>query len=319
MKFKKYIIMPMMLAMLSVATSCEQEDMPPSVTGSDVVEVTATISSPATRVSEIADNRYVFDKDDKIHIVGWYGQDWADYPSPWNNADDTWWNDATSTYNGSRWKTEPYMRWQNGDFTHYFFAWWPHDFVASTTDLTAVKYDAEGRSAIDFLVASWKGARPDGNTVELNFNHVFARFDLNLAFRNQYTDITNVSATIKASTEARINLMVNPTDIVWVNEQELNEVVLLQKSAPDGENDWSGYGIFIPQKLTGCTITLTFTADGEEKTITYTHPGSLQFKFGYRTTLSLIVGKEKIEIEGVIVTDWDTAPDIDGGKAEEVI
>lgn len=37
-----------------------------------------------------------------------------------------------------------------------------------------------------------------------------------------------------------------------------------------------------------------------------------------RTTLILEVGKDIVELVDVAVTDWETAPDIDGGEAEEI-
>ena len=150
----------------------------------------------AFAVTQDADNKYVFDFGDKVHIVGWYG-DWDDYPTPWKeNSTDEWWNDAVSIFNGRRWKTEPYMRWQNGgdDLQHNFLAWYPEDFVTSNSDLTNVSINLTGDpEEDDILIAKWRDTRPEVDTLHLEFDHLLARFDLNIVFGSEYPDAKVVS------------------------------------------------------------------------------------------------------------------------------
>lgn len=65
-------------------------------------------------------------------------------------------------------------------------------------------------------------------------------------------------------------------------------------------------------------ITIKCTNAGKEEYI-YSHPTNIILKSGERTTLTLYIGKDKVGVEGVYVTDYNTAPDIDGGVAEEEI
>ena len=80
MKYNKHILLPMTLAMLSVTTSCEQEELSPALPEGDFVEVRARIGSHETRVAQPEDNKYVFEDGDKIHIVSWYDANPNVYP-----------------------------------------------------------------------------------------------------------------------------------------------------------------------------------------------------------------------------------------------
>ena len=114
MKYNKHIFLPMMLALLSVATSCEQEELSPALPEGDVVEITTTIGGiEQTRVAQPEDNKYVFEDGDKIHIVSWYDANPNVYPqlykfeNPEKPGTYLWWGDAVSTYSQSndRWHT----------------------------------------------------------------------------------------------------------------------------------------------------------------------------------------------------------------------
>ncbi|MBQ8593303.1 MAG: hypothetical protein IJ467_03295, partial [Bacteroidaceae bacterium] len=55
--------------------------------------------------------------------------------------------------------------------------------------------------------------------------------------------------------------------------------------------------VVIPgQDINACKVTLSFTADDEQKSLTYTHGESLLFQSGKRTVLNLTVYK----IEGLV-------------------
>ena len=71
MKFRQYIILPA-LSLLAVATSCEQQEMPPAAENDgDVVEIVAKIGEVDTRVAQVSDNVFSFERGDAIHVVGW--------------------------------------------------------------------------------------------------------------------------------------------------------------------------------------------------------------------------------------------------------
>jgi len=283
------------------------------------VEITASVSgmtSGGLGVSQPQDNVYTFDAYAQIRIMGWYGA-WGDYPTPWEDPSDTWWNNAVSTYDPTshKWKTEPYMRWQNGEnLPHHFLGCWPADFVdPNTDDLTAVPIKLTGDyQKDDILVAQWSGTRPDDNTARLNFKHLLSRFDVHLHFRDEYTSVSNISVHTNLANEATVNLFTGEA----TSQGGSGGITMQDRPYPDANWDWSGTCITVPQTSDDLVLTLTFTANGEEKVITYKHNNALTFKPGERVTLILEVGKMKLELMETIVTDWDNR-NINAGEAEE--
>ena len=283
----RYMIMSMMLVLLSVATSCKQEDMPPSVTDSDVVDITATIGGQQTRVSQTSDNKYVFDTGDAIHIIGWYGDS-----EPWETGE-SWWNDAVSTFNGRKWKTEPYMRWQNGtDLQHHFLAWWPEEFADSMDDLSAISFDVDGKSAEDILLARWSGTRTEDNKVNLQFGHIMSSFDVHLIFNQAYSDVTNISVMAEVCNNAQINILSQSAEFSL--GETLDNVTLAEKAEPAAGMHWSGNALVIPQKSTECKVTIAFEFEGEQINLEYVHP-VINFVSGKRSTLTLTVNRDEKE------------------------
>lgn len=273
-----------MLILLSAANSCRQEDMPPTVTDSDVVEVTATIGTPATRVSQPVENQYVFDNGDAIHVVGWYGDS-----EPWETGE-SWWNDAVSTFDGRKWKTVPYMRWQNvTDLQHHFLAWWPEGFTDSNDNLSDISYDAGGKSAEDILLAKWSGKRTADNKVDLQFGHIMASFDVHLIFKEQYSGVTNISVMAEVCNDAQIDILSQPVEFTLGDKSE--NVTLIKKAKSADDAHWSGNALVIPQKCTDCKVTIAFELNGEQTTLEYKHP-AINFVSGKRSTLTLTIGAD---------------------------
>ena len=279
-----------LLLTTALVASCNQEELPSASGQKEVVKITASIGAgPGSRVTRTEDN-YAFGQGDAFHIVGWYGES--------ANAD-TWFNDAVCTYSGTQWTAQPMLYWQNGEnLTHHFLAWYPTSFADSkTTKLDAIPFELSGdEEKDDVLYAKWSGTQPDNNTLPLAFDHLMARFDLNLVFNSEDypTTPTVISAQIEVVKTATINLLANSP--AFTPGSTKTEVSLTGKSSPAEGMAWSGYTVVIPgQDINACKVTLSFTADGEQKSLTYTHGESLLFQSGKRTVLNLTVNKNKIE------------------------
>ena len=279
-----------LLLTTALVASCNQEELPSASGQKEVVKITASIGAgPGSRVTRTEDN-YAFEQGDAFHIVGWYGES--------ANAD-TWFNDAVCTYSDTQWTAQPMLYWQNGEnLTHYFLAWYPTSFADSkTTKLDAIPFELSGdEEKDDVLYAKWSGTQPDNNTLPLTFNHLMARFDLNLVFNAEDypNSASGISAKIEVVKTAIINLLADSLTFTPGNDKE--EVSLTGKSSHAEGMAWSGYTVVIPgQDINACKVTLSFTADGEKKSLTYTHGGSLLFQSGKRTVLKLTVNKNKIE------------------------
>ena len=279
-----------LLLTTALVASCNQEEQPSASGQKEVVKITASIGAgPGSRVTRTEDN-FAFEQGDAFHIVGWYGE---------SANTVTWFNDAVCTYSGTQWTAQPMLYWQNGEnLKHHFLAWYPTSFADSkTTKLDAIPFELSGdEEKDDVLYATWSGTQPDNNTLPLAFNHLMARFDLNLVFNSEdYTTTpTDISAKIEVVKTATIDLLADSPAFTLGSTK--TEVSLTGKSSPAEGMAWSGYTVVIPgQDINACKVTLSFTADGEKKSLTYTHGGSLLFQSGKRTVLNLTVNKNKIE------------------------
>ena len=279
-----------LLLTTALVASCNQEELPSASGQKEVVKITASIGAGAgSRVTRTEDN-YAFEQGDAFHIVGWYGE---------SANPDTWFNDAVCTYSDTQWTAQPMLYWQNGEnLTHHFLAWYPESFADSkTTDLRSIPFELSGdEEKDDVLYAKWSGTQPDNNTLPLAFDHLMARFDLNLVFNAEDypNSASGISAQIEVVKTATIDLLA--ASPAFTPGSTKTEVSLKVKSSPAVGMAWSGYTVVIPgQDIKACKVTLSFTADGEKKSLTYTHGESLLFQSGKRTVLKLTVNKNKIE------------------------
>lgn len=272
--------------------------------------LTAVFHNPVTAFAvSVQNGDYTFETDDAIRVLGWYGE-WNDCP----NGQEDYWNATKLTYNGRKWKTDDYMRWQNTEDKHHFLAVYPYNLVTETTDLTAVPFD--GSEQTDVLFGRWSGTKPGNNTVDLEMDHLLSRFDLHLTFNEQYTTVSDITVTAEVITDCTVDLLAD-TPVFALGETKGN-VQFTDQPAADGMA-WSGSSLIIPQNMQNAKITIRFTADGEQKELTYMHADTMQLNTGERTTLTLLVGEEIVKISGVAVTPWEEVPPIDGGEAEEII
>ena len=294
-----------LLLTMALVASCNQEELPSASGQKEVVKITASIGAGAgSRVTRTEDN-YAFEQGDAFHIVGWYGE---------SANTDTWFNDAVCTYSGTQWTAQPMLYWQNGEnLMHHFLAWYPESF-ADTTKLDAIPFELSGdEEKDDVLYAKWSDTQPGNNTLPLTFNHLMARFDLNLVFNAEDypNSASGISAQIEVVKTATINLLAaSPT---FIPGSLKTEVSLTGKSIPAEGMAWSGYTVVIPeQDINACKVTLSFTADDEQKSLTYTHGESLLFQSGKRTVLNLTVNKSDVKpLEGY---GDDTYDDYDFGQ-----
>ena len=298
-----------LLLTTALVASCNQEELPSASGQKEVVKITASIGAGAgSRVTRTEDN-YAFGQGDAFHIVGWYGE---------SANTDTWFNDAVCTYSDTQWTAQPMLYWQNGEnLTHHFLAWYPENFAKSSDNLSEISFTLSDNEATDdVLYAKWSGTQPDNNTLPLAFDHLMARFDLNLVFNAEDypNSASGISAKIEVVKTATINLLADSP--AFTPGSTKTEVSLKVKSSPAEGMAWSGYTVVIPgQDIKACKVTLSFTADDGQKSLTYTHGESLLFQSGKRTVLKLTVNKSDVKpLEGY---GDDTYDDYDFGQRSE--
>ncbi len=246
-----------------------------------------------TKVAATGD-KAAFEAGDRIAVYAWTGGKTA---VPAIRVVDG----VANTFDGTSWTPAAQMLWDDDKSAHYFLGVYP---VHAVTDFTADAYtlDPADQKASDLLLATnLTGLTPSSTPVELAFSHAMARLDVNLSFRNQWETtptVTAVSATAKKT--ATVNLLTAAITATG----DAAKVVLAKKS----DAAWSG--LQIPQ---AGLRTITITIDGKD--YVFTHNADIPLKAGQYTTVNLFVGRDKIDVGSMTISNWITGTTIDGGEA----
>lgn len=285
-------------AILLAACSTDSDVLPPQDLGQ--IRVTASVGA-MTRVAH-SGNSTTFETNDRISVYAWLGADNDMQRLVVDNSINTLGGDGT-------WTAEPQMLWADNTSDHYFLGIYPER--NRTTDYKADPYTLyfNNQTASDLLVARTT-AKPTGSAVKLEFEHVMAKLVVNLSFRNEWTIAPEVvSVTATACTEATVNYLENPVEVTPATGQNLVVIPFTGTSA-------SFAGIMIPGQSGFRTINVTLE---NGKVYTYTHSADIDLQPGRYTTVNLVLGRDRIELDdaGINVSDWENGTSIDGGEATE--
>lgn len=285
-------------AALLAACSTDSDVLPPQDLGQ--IRVTASVGA-MTRVAH-SGNSTTFETNDRISVYAWLGADNDMQRLVVDNSINTLGGDGT-------WTAEPQMLWADNTSDHYFLGIYPER--NRTTDYKADPYtlNFNNQTASDLLVARTT-AKPTGSAVKLEFEHVMAKLVVNLSFRNEWTTAPEVaSVTATACTEATVNYLENPVEVTPATGQNLVVIPFTGTSA-------SFAGIMIPGQSGFRTINVTLE---NGKVYTYTHSADIDLQPGRYTTVNLVLGRDRIELDdaGINVSDWENGTSIDGAEANE--
>ena len=285
-------------AILLAACSTDSDVLPPQDLGQ--IRVTASVGA-MTRVAH-SGNSTTFETNDRISVYAWLGAD--------NNMQRLVVDNSINTLGGDgTWTAEPQMLWADNTSDHYFLGIYPERNGATDYDADPYTLDFNNQTASDLLVARTT-VKPTGSAVKLEFEHVMAKLVVNLSFRNEWTIAPEVvSVTAVACTEATVNYLENPVEVTPATGQNLVVIPFTGTSA-------SFAGIMIPGQSGFRTINVTLE---NGKVYTYTHPSGIDLQPGRYTTVNLVLGRDRIELDdaGINVSDWENGTSIDGGEATE--
>lgn len=285
-------------AILLTACSTDSDVLPPQDLGQ--IRVTASVGA-MTRVAH-SGNSTTFETNDRISVYAWLGADNDMQRLVVDNSINTLGGDGT-------WTAEPQMLWADNTSDHYFLGIYPERNGATDYDADPYTLDFNNQTASDLLVARTT-AKPTGSAVKLEFEHVMAKLVVNLSFRNEWTIAPEVvSVTAVACTEATVNYLENPVEVTPATGQNLVVIPFTGTSA-------SFAGIMIPEQSGFRTINVTLE---NGKVYTYTHPSGIDLQPGRYTTVNLVLGRDRIELDdaGISVSDWENGTSIDGAEATE--
>lgn len=285
-------------AILLAACSTDSDVLPPQDLGQ--IRVTASVGA-MTRVAH-SGNSTTFETNDRISVYAWLGADNDMQRLVVDNSINTLGGDGT-------WTAEPQMLWADNTSDHYFLGIYPERNGATDYDADPYTLDFNNQTASDLLVARTT-AKPTGSAVKLEFEHVMAKLVVNLSFRNEWTTAPEVaSVTATACTEATVNYLENPVEVTPATGQNLVVIPFTGTSA-------SFAGIMIPGQSGFRTINVTLE---NGKVYTYTHSADIDLQPGRYTTVNLVLGRDRIELDdaGINVSDWENGTSIDGAEANE--
>lgn len=285
-------------AILLAACSTDSDVLPPQDLGQ--IRVTASVGA-MTRVAH-SGNSTTFETNDRISVYAWLGAD--------NNMQRLVVDNSINTLGGDgTWTADPQMLWADNTSDHYFLGIYPERNGATDYDADPYTLDFNNQTASDLLVARTT-AKPTGSAVKLEFEHVMAKLVVNLSFRNEWTTAPEVaSVTATACTEATVNYLENPVEVTPATGQNLVVIPFTGTSA-------SFAGIMIPGQSGFRTINVTLE---NGKVYTYTHSADIDLQPGRYTTVNLVLGRDRIELDdaGINVSDWENGTSIDGAEATE--
>ena len=240
-----------------------------------------------------------FEAGDKIAVYAWTGSAAA---VPAERIVD---GVVNSLGSDGKWTPASQMLWKPGSDAHYFLGVSP---VRTISDFTADAVTLSGTYASDDLLIAQKfdGVKPGSGAVALSFQHVMARLTVNVKVRNEFSASATVHVAVTAKSGATVNYLAGTVSATG-DASALS--LTAAASAPTGYTH-SFSGIQVPQDG---VKTIVVTVDGIA--YTYTAGEDIPLTSGHHTTLGLLVGKDKIELSGVSVSDWTAGSAISGEDA----
>ena len=270
------------------------------------ITVNANISG-LTKAATDRTGAMVFEAGDAISVYAWTGDKNA-LPTSLQGYVVA---NAINTYDGSLWTAQPQMLWKNVTDSHYFLAVYPQKDITASTDFNL---DTQVQQASDVLVAVNKGSNDAGitatnNAIPLVFDHVMAKLQINLNYRNQWAQTPEADVKVTAKTKATIDYL---NKSVTANG-EAQTVGVMAVSTPVDGYEKTCETVMIPQQGFN-TITITIN----NKDYIYTHASDFGLERGKMTVVNLIVGRDEIELGSVTINNWNEGNIYGDGEDIEV-
>lgn len=294
------------LAMLAATlTACSNDDN--GGKAPKYINIDAQLSQP-TKTTIAADGTMSFTSGDAISVYAWTGSA-STLPT---TADGFVVAGNTNTFNGSTWTASPQMLWKDLTSPHFFIATYPQRDITQTN----FTLDTSKQAECDLMVATNLGTDSKGiiateTAIPLAFDHLMAKLQVNLQFRNQWGESgpTSVAVSINSKSSATIDYLaksVNPTgDASYIN---------LPSVAAAVEGYAKSYeSIVIPvSDLKNIKIAI----DGHD--YIYTHDTAIQLQGGKTTIVNLMVGRNEITLGSMSIKGWEELVVIGDDKPVEV-
>ena len=272
------------------------------------ITVNANISG-LTKAATDRTGAMVFEAGDAISVYAWTG-DKNNLPASLQSYVVA---NAINTYDGSLWTAQPQMLWKNVTDSHYFLAVYPQKDITASTDFNL---DTQDQQASDVLVAVNKGSNDAGitatnNAIPLVFDHIMAKLQINLNFRNQWAQTPEADVKVKVKTKATIDYL--NKSVTASGEAPTEDVMVMAVSTPVDGYEKTCETVMIPQQGFN-TITITIN----NKDYVYKHASDFGLERGKMTVVNLIVGRDMIKVDSVTINNWNEGNIYGDGEDIEV-
>ena len=292
-------------AMMLSFSSCSEQDAATGSESAKLITVSTSIGH-MTRMATDEKGAQTFTEGDEISVYAWTGS--ADV-APAAEARAV--NNAINKLTGKVWVATPQMLWKNQKEKHYFIGIYParkvEDLAADTHTL-----QADNQKASDLLIAvNTKGLSYENNAsepVQLDFSHVMAKIVVNLTFKNQWGGIPEVKtvAVKDAAREATVNYLTK-TITPKAADETITPTAKTDLELPATTANTCYQSVIIPQNdIQQLAIIIG------DKTFSYNHGTPFKFESGKITTINLEVGRDKVILDEVKISDWETGSTFSG-------
>ena len=311
MLMKKNILIYLAALAGIVLAGCEKTSVAPDAV-SDEIRVQAAIGS-LTKVSYDG-VKSAFEAADTISVYAWIDNA-AEVPTK-RVVDGV----VNTLGTDGKWYPRVQMLWKTVVDPHYFIGVAParkvSDFTNDTYEQLPLDY-----AASDLLIATnVSGVKASDGVVALSFDHAMAKLQVNLNFRSQWNDKwdptpakDDVIVTVKAKTVGSVDYLAK--EITALSSASVVDLPLPSMTAAASGYTYSYSNLIIPQ---GRVTEITVKVGDNSYLYTYPEEDGLSLVKGKVTTVSLKVGREQIDMDGISVDDWveGYATDKDGEAME---
>lgn len=294
-------------AIAAALTACSSDDN--GTKAPKYINIDAGLA-PVTKTTVAADGTMSFTSGDAISVYAWTGGATA-LPAAANGYVVC---GSANTYDGTKWTAEPQMLWKDLVTPHFFLAVYPKRDITTAKDYT---FDVTKQAESDIMVATNFGTGGNGITatetaIPLTFDHLMAKLQVNLLFRNQWgaDGPSDVALSATAKTTATIDFLAKAMSATGT----ASAFALPALASPIDGYAASFESIIIPQAGFN---TITIKVNGENDYV-YTHPSDIQLQSGKTTIINLVVGRNEITLGNVSISGWTTGTTIGDDTPIEV-
>lgn len=283
---KARIITSLMALAALLAASCAKESGQKETAPLPQVPISVEASVSGLTKAVTDGLQTTFEANDQLTLYAWTGSNAAVPEKKVISG-------VVNTFDGTAWTPASTMLWKNVSDAHYFLGISPARTVNSfTADPVSSSEDLLVATVLgDGIVAPQTVTAPP---VALEFSHVMAWLKVNVKYRNQWGGVPEAVVTTAAATVGTIDYLTKTITPGTVATQTLAAAT----TAAEGY-DATYTALCIPQGIS----TINFTIAGQ--TLVYTHSEDIVLEAGKVTTLTLLVGKDKIALDDNTVSDWE--------------